>query len=66
MNKQAKLVKKMHKYVINSGDEELYMRWIYLVPDEPSDQDFIDIADDPEEYHDVLELFAKIATKGCQ
>ena len=34
----------MNTMVINMNDESAYMSWIYLVPDEASEYDFIDFA----------------------
>lgn len=47
----------MHIMVINMNDEGAYMTWIYLVPDEPSEWDFIDFAmdDDGTESNDLFD-----------
>ena len=34
----------MHTMVIDMNDESAYLSWIYLVPDEASEWDFIDFA----------------------
>lgn len=42
------------------GDEAFYMTWILVVPDEPSEYDFLDIALDNDDYNDVIELFSRL------
>ena len=55
------LLKQMHAYVIEIGDEELYMDWITLgVPDEPSEFDFDSIAEDDESWVYICKLFGKL------
>lgn len=55
------LLKQMHNYVIEIGDEELYMDWITLgVPDEPSEDDFDFIAESDEEWVYICKLFGKL------
>ena len=49
---------KMHECIRNwDGDEENYMRWILVVPDCPTMEDFYDIAEEYTEYADVVKLF---------
>lgn len=58
-------LKAMHELMRNANDEEIYMVWIYRVPDEPSDDDFVSIALNDEEYNGCFDLFVKlIAKKG--
>lgn len=70
MNKFAKesritQLKAMHKLMCNANDEDIYMSWILLMPDEPTEQDFVDIAEDDEDYNDCFDLFVRlIAKKG--
>lgn len=55
------LLKQMHKYIIEIGDEEIYLDWVTLaVPDEPSDGDYEFIAESDEEWTDVCEVFGKL------
>lgn len=55
------LLKQMHAYVIEMGDEKLYMDWITLgVPDEPSEDDFDFIAGSDEEWVYICKLFGKL------
>ena len=58
-------LKAMHNLMIEANDESIYMTWIYRMPDCPSEEDFIDIAMDDEEYNECFDLFIKlIAKKG--
>lgn len=56
----------MHTLMCLANDENIYYgSWIYTVPDEPSEDDFLSIAVDDEEYNEVFDLFVKlIAKKG--
>ena len=56
-------VKAMHELVRLANDENFYMRWIYLVPDEPTNDDFLDIALDEELYADTIKLFKQLVAK---
>lgn len=51
----------MHKLMCLANDENIYYNnWIYLVPDEPSKEDFIDIAMDDELFDECFNLFVKL------
>ena len=61
---RAKFVEDMHEYIrTRIGDENAYMSWICLVPDEPSHEDFVDIASDDELWTDTCVLFGKLTRK---
>lgn len=58
---EVNLLKGMDKYLREHvQDEEVFERWIEVVPDEAEDFDFFEIADDSESFHAVLRLFAEI------
>lgn len=58
---RVKQLKKWHKEVMNIDDEEAYYcHWILIVPDEPSPEDFEQIAEDDENYFEVKELHRKL------
>ena len=59
-------LKAMHEMVLNIDDENYYMTWIYTVPDEPSDNDFEDIAENIEMYNEVETLFKKLIVKAIK
>ncbi len=56
----------MHIMVCNINDEGAYMTWIYVVPDEATEWDFIDFAKNDEEttenalFNEAVELFKKL------
>lgn len=65
--KEARInqLKAMHDLMLEANDEGIYMTWIYLMPDCPSDVDFEDIAIDDKAYNECFDLFVKlIAKKG--
>ena len=53
----------MHNLMCEANDESIYMTWIYLMPDCPSADDFIDIAMDDEQYNECFDLFVKLISK---
>ena len=58
-------LKAMHTLMLEANDEGIYMTWIYLMPDCPTEEDFIDIAMDDDQYNECFDLFVKlIAKKG--
>ena len=55
----------MHRLMIEANDENIYMTWILLMPDEPTDEGIEDIAMDDEAYNECFDLFVElIAKKG--
>ena len=55
------LLKQMNEYIINLGDEEIWMYWICVgVPDEPSEDDYDFIAENEEEWLDVCKIFGQL------
>lgn len=53
--KRVEILKKLHEYFIEIGDEDLYYEWIeWGVPDEPSDEDYNYIASHNQEFCEVL------------
>lgn len=58
-------LKLMHKLMIEANDENIYFTWILLMPDCPTEMDFMEIAIDDEQYNKCFDLFVKlIADKG--
>ena len=61
--KQARIeiLKQMNQYIIDLGDEEVWMTWITLgVPDEPSEDDYDFIAGNEDEWLDTVKIFANL------
>ena len=56
-------LKAMHELMTEANDEMIYMSWIYLMPDCPSEEDIIDIAMDDEQYNECFDLFVKLIKK---
>lgn len=58
-------LKAMHDLMCEANDEEIYFAWIVTMPDEPSEEDFIDIAMNDELYNECFNEFVRlIAKKG--
>lgn len=57
-------LKAMHDLMCEANDEEIYMVWIYRMPDCPSEEDFIDIAMDDEQYNECFDLFVELIEKS--
>ena len=61
MNEKFELVKSMNTIVTALNNEEpYYQRWIHIVPDCASDEDFRDIAEDEELFKDTVDCFKGI------
>lgn len=60
MNRRFELMQAMHTIICAMNDEDAYMRWIYLVPDEATDEDLREIAEDDEFFADVCKAFRRI------
>lgn len=59
-NVRVKQLKAMHELMTLANDEGIYMSWIYTMPDEPSEEDFIDIAMDDEQYNECFDAFVRL------
>lgn len=57
---RLKQVKAMHELITQTNDEGLYMTWILVMPDEPTENDFIDIAEDEQQFNDCYKLFVTL------
>lgn len=57
-------LKAMHQLMLEANDEGIYMTWIYLMPDCPSEEDFESIAIDDEQYNECFDLFVKLIAKN--
>ena len=60
MKERAEFVQSMNDVVKHLNDENAYMHWITVVPDESEQADFEDIADDEELFDEVVYLFKNI------
>ena len=51
----------MHEYLRTEvSDEDAYMSWINIVPDEPTVEDFKELAEDDEDWKDCVQLFGRL------
>lgn len=60
---RIKQLKAMHELMILANDESIYMSWIYLMPDCPSEEDFESIAIDDEQYNECFDKFVRLIAK---
>lgn len=61
VNIRIKLLKDMHQYIIEIGDEDIYMDWVTIaVPDEPCEADFQFIAEEDENWIECCSLFGRL------
>lgn len=63
--KEARItqLKAMHQLMSQANDESIYMSWIYLMPDCPSEEDFVDIAFDDDMYNECFDKFVRLIQK---
>ena len=53
-----------HKYIIELGDEDIYLAWIEEgVPDEPDDDIMKWIAEDDEQWVDTVKAFSRLTAE---
>ena len=53
-----------HKYIIELGDEKIYFAWIEEgVPDEPDEGIMREIAEDDEQWTDVVKVFSRLTAE---
>ena len=62
-NTRVTQLKAMHTLMCHANDEMIYERWIYLMPDCPSEEDFIYIAFNDNLYNECFDLFVKLIAK---
>lgn len=53
-------LKAMHELMKLANDESIYFSWITYMPDEPSEEDFIDIAMNDELYNECFDVFVRL------
>ena len=57
---RIKQLKAMHELMMLANDEDIYMAWIYTMPDEPSEDDFNYIAENEEAYNECFDEFVRL------
>ena len=64
IERKIELLKDMHNYILDMGDDLVYDIWIRDgVPDEPDDEIFEFIASNDNDWCEVCELFGKLIKK---
>ena len=55
-------LKQMNQYILEHiYDETVHMMWLMVaIPDAPTEDDYLDIAEDDEEWADICEYFGKL------
>ena len=56
-NERADFVRSMNNIMVHMNDEDAYMKWITVVPDGATQEDFEAIADDEELFDSTMYLF---------
>ena len=56
-NERADFVRSMNDIIAHLNDEDAYMKWIQVVPDGATQEDFEAIADDEELFDSTVYLF---------
>ena len=64
MDARITQLKAMHDLMCEANDENIYMAWIYLMPDCPSEEDIRYIALNDEMYNECFDLFVKLIAKN--
>lgn len=59
---RMKQLEAMNHCMLQCNDEELFDEWIFIFPDEASENDIKSIALDDEAYNDVCNLFARLVS----
>lgn len=62
-NTRVTQLKSMHNLMCEANDENIYMTWIHLMPDCPSEDDFVEIALSDNLYNECFDLFVKLIAK---
>ncbi len=58
---KVNMLKQMHEVMLNMNDERYYEEWIVLgMPDEPNEDDFESVAENPEKWVETVNFFAKL------
>lgn len=58
--KRITLLKAMHTIMLNMNNEQAYYTWIMVMPDEATEEDFVDTADDDDFFDAAKETFEYI------
>lgn len=58
---RIKDLKAMHQIIMACNNEEIYMAWVSYgwIPDEPTEEDFVSVASDNEQWKETCDRFGK-------
>lgn len=63
IQERVEILKAMHTLMQHASNENIYWHWVTLgPPDEPDDDDFEYIAEDNENYNEVIDLFVRLVS----
>lgn len=65
LEERVNLLKDLDCQIKMLEDEIPYEEWICAVPDGVDEEDYLEIAQDIEDFHSVCVLFCKLMTKYC-
>lgn len=60
INRKIEMIKAMNCIIQNMNNEVAYMIWINLIPDQATEEDFFDCAEDEEIFIDACNLFKEL------
>jgi len=60
MKRRLKNLKRMAYIMSKLDNKEAYDIWTVYVPDQPTEKDLIELAEDIDEYDDIVSLFIKL------
>ena len=64
---RIELLKQMNQYIINIGDEEIWMDWITLcVPDEATEDDYQYMAEDSSTWNYTCKIFGDLINREVE
>ena len=53
-------LKAMHELMCRANDEDIYYTWVYTMPDQPSEDDFKEIAMNDKAYNECFDAFTRL------
>lgn len=58
---RKRLAEEMNTYIIEMGDESVWMAWIAGgIPDEPDEEDFVFVAENDDQWNNLCKLFGRL------
>lgn len=63
MSLRYEFVELMHETMLSMNNEDAYFEWIYTMPDEPTDDDFMWFVENDDEYTELRDVFDELYNK---